>query len=254
MDFFNILFGIDDKGAKLGTKEGRFVTIDSRPVFIGGPGQGGGGSASGTTSAQSEQEQKEALIVQLTEGASPEQTARITELLADVPLSDLEGLNAITIASKGFNPTTESLRNTDNQLEARSKSGTWHAITGAYDWNNQELTLDSNTGMNKGTLLHELGHHVTTRNRITGPNASTDPLLIGGSSCVVSLKEFSRSGRTRLLNGMGLRNYSLTNGKEFLADAYSVLRQGTESQRAELNRFWQDHSWSTQSIQELLTQ
>ena len=29
------------------TKEGRFVTIEGRPVFIGGPGQGGGGSSAG---------------------------------------------------------------------------------------------------------------------------------------------------------------------------------------------------------------
>jgi len=36
----------------LGEKEGRFVTVDDQPVFIGGPGQGGGGASAGGESAR----------------------------------------------------------------------------------------------------------------------------------------------------------------------------------------------------------
>ena len=44
-DFYNVLFNLRQEDRK----DGRFVTIDGRHVFLGGPGSGGGGTGGGSS-------------------------------------------------------------------------------------------------------------------------------------------------------------------------------------------------------------
>lgn len=237
-DWMKFLVRLQQPDSQQGEKaEGRFITKDEQRIFIGGPGSGAGGmtTAGGPTD---EQEAKHSLLVRLTKNMSSEQAAVVYEAVADVPLSDLQGLDAIDVTGSGIEIGVEGLKEDRGSLLYKNSHYGWMPAAGAYlspdsgTGERRRIILDQNSGMTRNVILHELGHHVTYM------HPQSRKLRDGANTCVNDLREYAMAGRLKALGRMGLRKYSLTNGEEFLADVYQVRRNGTPEQWREITKFW----------------
>ena len=97
-----------------------------------------------------------------------------------------------------------------------SKTQTIHISQGVFTGKN-ELSLGH-------VLSHEVGHHVH-RNLLKNPLAIENKF---GDKAVPAIKQFTN------LHDFGLRKYSISSGRELIADSYRVWLRGNDSQFSNL--------------------
>lgn len=147
-------------------------------------------------------------------GLSPEARATLKGLGA----TDMD-LRRVAISNKA--PPGFKLSK-DDQTFISDRTGVRAA--GLYQLGRREGVLHLTKNATDNTAMHELGHHVTNRADKFRMSRDINQAIPEMKRDYVATESWAQHSQT------GLRDYSYTNGDEFLADAYKVKRMGTADQ------------------------
>lgn len=100
---------------------------------------------------------------------------------------------------------------------------------GYYQQSKRVIRINPEEGFVSHTFAHELGHHVTRDGSATNKRIYSSAYFVRHNLNQLNLSN-------KMLNDVGLRNYSLTSPDEFMADSFKVYAWGTDKQRANYNQ------------------
>jgi GNAT superfamily N-acetyltransferase len=245
----NGVFAIDNRRVK------GFVTLeDGRVIFIGGP--GGGGGRSSPAASEESQTAKDQYVRSLCEGMNNSEEIDVALWLTDVPAEQLVGIKSIRLISKN-----EELSEFENISMDKDGYFVVSSLGPEYGEDKRGIGVYNDRGDNTGdmllskkqdfdvrTILHEMGHHVEGQDteRMKAAHALGNAMAkalreeynavkVGGDKA--ALFDFQRR-----LADAGLRPYSLTNSREFLADIYQVRQRLITLYNDNLDSEWERYT------------
>lgn len=150
-----------------------------------------------------------------------------------VPIEHLERLHSITTdPPPGY--TMSEFHFVDPKDPNKS-------VAGAYNWFSNTVHIHPRFLHDRGTVTHEIGHHVA----MTARKSYVWESLANG--LVAKLK---RDGNRYI--ELGITRYGLTNAREFLAEAYTVWTYGDGSSWSSLKQYWKKYA-TTNTARNLYT-